>query len=436
MLVRVVYNLLLLVGVIVFAPILFVKVILTPRHRRRFLGRLGLGRWHIERGAGSPRIWVHALSVGEVASARPLLLALREAYADGCLILSTTTTAGAGFAQTSLAQVVDGIVPFPFDFPWSVNRAIDRVRPDLFILVETDYWPNLLSALSRCGVPAILVNGRVSARSHARYARFPWFFVPMFRSFRRLAMQTAPDAEAMTRLGVSLSRLAVLGNLKYEAAVPALRGAQRLCRADLGIPAQAVVWVAGSTHPGEEAVVLEVHRRLRESHPGLLLVIAPRDVRRREEVLALVARLGMGARCRSEVGGAGDGAVLLLDTLGELASVYGLCDVAFIGGSLVAERGHNPLEAAAHSKPVLFGHSMEDFSEIAHGLVKGGGGWQVVDGEELADRLAGLLADPVLRTAMGQAAFELVRQGQGATARHLAMIQGVLAGEGGDAAAS
>ena len=434
MLVRFLYNLLLSVGVIVFAPILFVKVILTPKHRSRFLGRFGLARWE-QLPAGRPRIWVHALSVGEVASAQPLLRGLRDAYPDGAILLSTTTAAGECFARASLAHVVDSIVPFPFDLPWSVNRVVDRLRPELFILVETDFWPNLLAGLTRKAVPCLLVNGRISARSFARYTRFPWFFIPLFRSFRMLAMQAEQDVEAMARLGVPRKQLMVLGNLKYEAALPDQSGKGRLERADLGIAPQKLVWVAGSTHPGEEEVVLVVYQHLRQTHPELFLVIAPRNIQRRDELLALAARHGITASCRSE-GGVAPGPLLFLDTLGELAAVYGLCDVAFVGGSLVAERGHNPLEAAAHGKPVLFGPSMEDFVEIGHDLVTVGGAWQVVDGEELGDRMEELLASSTLRGRMGEAAQCLVNARQGVAARHLDVIRGLLAEGARDASST
>lgn len=359
---------------------------------------------------------------------------MRDAYPDGAILLSTTTSAGEYFARASLGSLVDGIIPFPFDLPWSVSRALSRLRPDLFILVETDFWPNLLAGLARRAVPCLLVNGRISAQSFSRYARLSWFFTPLFRSFRFLAMQTDQDAEAMVRLGVSQERLMVLGNLKYEAALPDRAGRRRLGRAELGIPAQAMVWVAGSTHPGEEEVVLAVFQRLRQRHPELFLVIAPRNIQRRGELLALAARHGIAAGCRSE--GVSASSLLLLDTLGELAPVYGLCDVALVGGSLVAERGHNPLEAAAHGKPVLFGPSMEDFAEISHELLTAGGAWQVVDQEELGDRMEELLADGALRARMGEAASGLVRDRQGVAARHLDLIRGLLAAGGADAPTS
>ena len=424
------YNLFVTVGVIVFAPLLFVKVILTPKYRSRSVKRLGFALGESPGGSGvdRPRIWVHALSVGEVASARNLVQELRRSYPRGVLVFSSATRAGEFFAHSILGEDVDYFVPFPFDLLWSVKRLVAWVRPDLFVLVETDFWPNFQRELNRRGIPSLLVNGRVSDSSLASYRRFRWLFSPLFNSFQALAMQTEQDALNMRQLGVDSGRLAVLGNLKYDAALSGGSVKVGLDRAALQIPAQALVWVAGSTHRGEEEILFAAFQKLSQSCADLFLVLAPRNVEWGAELAAMAARHGLAAFRRS-LGGAGEGSVLILDTLGELASVYALCDVAFIGGSLVPQRGHNPLEPAVYGKPVLFGPSMEDFAEISRDLLAVGGARQVHDAEELCAELSLLLADPAERERAGRQARELIASRRGVTEAHIALIRRVLARE-------
>ena len=424
------YNLFLTVGVIVFAPILFVKVILTPKYRSRSAKRLGfaLGESPGGFGADRPRIWVHALSVGEVASARNLVQELRRNYPRGIIIFSSATRAGESFARSVLGEDVDYFVPFPFDLLWSVKRLVSWARPDLFVLVETDFWPNFLRELNRRGIPSLLVNGRVSESSLVRYRRFRWLFRPLFNSFQVLAMQTEQDAVSMRQLGVAPVRLAVLGNLKYDAALSGGSVRAGLDRTALHIPEQALVWVAGSTHRGEEEIIFDVFQKLTRTCANLFLVLAPRNVERGAELAAMALRHGLSAFRRS-LGGVGEGSVLILDTLGELASVYALCDVAFIGGSLVPQRGHNPLEPAVYGKPVLFGPSMEDFAEISRDLLAVGGARQVHDAEELRVGLSLLLTEPAERERAGFQAQELIASRRGVTEAHLALIRSVLARE-------
>ncbi|MFH1021418.1 MAG: 3-deoxy-D-manno-octulosonic acid transferase [Pseudomonadota bacterium] len=413
---------------IVFAPLLFVKVILTPKYRRRSGKRLGFALGESPGGAGSdrPRIWVHALSVGEVASARNLVQELRRSYPQGVIVFSSATRAGEFFSRAILQEDVDCFAPFPFDLLWSVKRLLSWVRPDLFVLVETDFWPNFLRELNRRDIPCLLVNGRVSESSLGRYRRFRWLFRPLFNSFQVLAMQTEQDAVSMRQLGVDPARLAVLGNLKYDAALSGSGAKAGLDRAVLQIPEQALVWVAGSTHRGEEEIIFAAFQKLARSFANLFLVVAPRNVERGAELTAMAAGHGLAAFRRS-LGGRGEGSVLILDTLGELASVYALCDVAFIGGSLVPQRGHNPLEPAVHGKPVLFGPCMEDFAEISRDLLAVGGARQVRDAEELRDVLSLLLADSAARERAGHQAQGLISSRRGVTEAHLALIRSVLA---------
>ncbi|MGV1098686.1 3-deoxy-D-manno-octulosonic acid transferase [Thiovibrio sp. JS02] len=417
-------------GAIVFAPFIFVKVILTPKYRSRFSKRLGfLLADDARKLAGKPRIWVHALSVGEVASAKRLVQEIRKAFPRAAIVFSAATSAGEQLARTVLTREVDLFLSFPLDLYWSVKRVVSLVDPDLFVLVETDFWPNFLAVLRKKAIPAVLVNGRISAESFARYRRLRWFFLPLFHSFSYLAMQTVRDAENMRMLGVAGERLAVLGNLKYDAVLPDVETRKGIERSSLQVPAQALILVAGSTHPGEEELLFAAFASLRTTLPRLFLIIAPRNVSRGQQLAAMAEDYGLQAFCRSQAA-VGNESVLVLDTLGELASVYGICDVAFVGGSLVPERGHNPLEAAVFGKPVVYGPSMEDFAEVSRDLLAVGGARQVGDGEDLLAVLSLFFADAAMRQRVGEKAKELVAAQQGVTERHIALLSHVLQ-EGG-----
>lgn len=425
------YNLVMTVGVILFAPLLFVKVILTPKYRSRSFKRLGfaLGEYPKRSGGQGPRIWVHALSVGEVASARKLVQELRSGFPDGIIIFSVSTRSGESFAKKNLTHDVDYFIPFPFDLLFSVKRVVSWVRPDIFVLVETDFWPNFLRELKRRNIPAILVNGRASERSLVRYRMLRWFFRPLFNTFRTLAMQTSQDADSLRQLGVEPARLVVLGNLKYDAALSDSGTMAALDRGALRIPHQAVVLVAGSTHSGEEEILFNVFQRLASVRTNLFLVMAPRNVERGAELAGMAVRRGLPVSRRS-LDVAEESSVLILDTLGELSSVYAVCDVAFVGGSLVPQRGHNPLEPALHGKPVLFGPYMEDFAEISRDLLAAGGARQVADEEELFSALSLFLSDPVERERAGRRAQELITAKRGVTEAHIALIRTFLPREG------
>lgn len=418
------YNLFQVILVIFLWPVWLPIVVLTPKYRGATWRRLGFGLGPLVRklATGHPRIWLHALSVGEVTSARALVRQLRQEYPAGVLIFSSATRSGRQYAASVLAEQVDLLVPFPLDFWWSAERFIKRLRPDLFVLVETDLWPNFLAALGRHGVPALLVNGRISAESFNKYLGFRWFFAPLFRSFKYIAMQTGADAEKLQRLGVPAGQLLCLGNLKYEVLAGSGNAARRGEPLAPAASGGKRLWVAGSTHPGEETVVFAAYQQLRRIFNDLYLVVAPRNIERGPELVALARRYGLAAVRRTE--GAGlHGDLLILDTLGELAALYRSAAVAFVGGSLVMERGHNPLEPAAFATPVIFGPHMEDFAEIAAALLDLGGACQVEDDRAMVRVLKEWLADAQIRQQVGACGARLVAEQQGVTARHVELIR-------------
>lgn len=413
-------------------------VIRRSKYRQRLGQRLGLGlRARLQSikqtSDQDPTFWIHALSVGEVTSAVPLVRGLRQQFPQARLVFSTTTRAGAEVAAKLMAPWVDSLIAAPLDLGPVVPFFLHTIRPDCFIQVETDFWPHWLLCLRQQRIPTMLVNGRISARSLARYQRLPCLFRPMFACFNLLAMQTDNDARNLRSLGIAPEHITTLGNLKFDShsaeANTDLPMSKEERKSSYGFAANAPLWICGSTHPGEEAILFTVFGRLRQYSPSLQLLLAPRNIERSDEIMTLAASQGLVCRRRT-IDKQSPGPLLVLDTIGELASCYALADMVFVGGSLVACGGHNPLEPAAAAVPVLFGPHMEDFSEIAQELIDDGGAWQVAGVNELEQRLGQLLADAEVARTMGERAATSVAAHRGVVANHLRMIEQLLAGAG------
>lgn len=430
-----VYNFLQITLLLGAAPLLALLILSRRKYRERIWQRLGNGLRRraekIKEIPGSRRVWLHCLSVGEVTSALPLVRGLRLRMPAARIIVTVTTSSGMRVAEQQLAPWADLVLAAPLDLLPVIHRFISVLRPDLFILVETDFWPNWLHALRRHHIPTMLVNGRISRASFARYQRFRFVFRPLFSSFALLAMQTENDAAQMRTLEVPAQRLLILGNLKYaSAAVSDQETSTRLHKDDLNLPADSEVWVCGSTHPGEEEFLLPAFASLMADHPRLILLLAPRDPKRTPELARLARQLGLDTMRRSSPRDQ-PARILLLDTLGELAACYHFARAAFIGGSLVARGGHNPLEASRHGIPVLFGPHMEDFAEIARDLLQCGGAQMVASPEDISGAVRRILEESEVHESMRTAATELVARQAGVIDRHLAALTGLLdSGEG------
>ena len=397
------------------------------KYRVRIPARLGFGlSRRLGPQTGGQVVWVHALSVGEVTSAGPLLRGLREGWPGADIVFSVTTRAGERVARERYGSLCRAIVAAPYDLPPVVRHFICIIRPALFIQIETDFWPGWLAELARADVPAYLVNGRITEKSFARYRRLTWFFAPMFDCFRGLCMQTRADAANMAALGLAPEKIHVLGNLKFdagEAAGPSGPEARQELRRKYGFAEDAPLLLCASTHPGEEALLLPAVAAILRDMPNLQLLLAPRQPGRADEIADLAERQGIAFRRRSRMDGAGQGrgAFMILDTLGELAGCFALADLAFIGGSLAPFGGHNPVEAAAVGASVCFGPHMEDFSEIAADLVAAGGA-VLLTADDLTATLRALLADAGTRARMGRAGLDWLAGQRGVVARHLALF--------------
>jgi 3-deoxy-D-manno-octulosonic-acid transferase len=379
---------------------------------------------------GDESIWIHAVSVGEALTARALIADLREQYPGLRLFLSTTTLTGQQIARTRI-QGVDAVFFFPFDIPFIVNRTLGLVRPRMFIMMETEIWPNLLRACQRRGVKTLLVNGRISSRSYPRYKLVRPFFRSVLRDVDRFCMQSDESARRIVDLGADPARVVVTGSLKFDSleapAIAAGRGASRVLRY-FRLPPSRPVFIAASTLKGEEGPVLAAFAAVRRIHPSTLLILAPRKPERfadaellaRNEGLRVVRRtaLAVDAEPRADV--------VVLDTIGELAYVFQVATVVFVGGSLVAQGGHNILEPAVHGKPIVFGPHMENFAEIADTFLANQAAVRVPDAAALTSAIVRLVGDPVERARLGAASRALVEANRGAKARTLKAVAALL----------
>jgi len=429
------YNLLLGTGLIVGAPVWIPWVLLSRKRRANLPERIGLrGVPRQTPTDGRPTVWVHAVSVGETLAAVPLLRLLRRRVADARLLVSSVTLTGRETAVKFLSGVVDEGFFFPFDLPGLCGRFLDRVRPDVVAIVETEIWPNFIAACARRGIPVVIVNGRLSKRSFIGYMRFRWFFAPILRTLRTISAQTSEDAERFVALGAPRDIVTLGGNLKFDVSPPE-SGASPLSGLLLREKAAGAAWiVAGSTHDGEEAQLLRGFLPARERNPSIRLLLAPRHPERFDAVEALVHREGVPMVRRTEIP---EGAahlpetVLLLDTVGELSGAYAAADLAFVGGSLVPKGGHNVLEPSWHGVPTIVGPHMENFREIADAFLAGNALIRVAGEEELAVRLARFAADPLLFRDTGLRAKELLETFGGASEASTDAVVSALPDNGG-----
>ena len=415
---RLLYSLLLTLLLPLILTRLFIKGSSDNRYRRNIGARLG----QITRPLGTIDVWIHAVSVGEVNAAVPLVTAFRKIHSR-CRILITTTTP-TGLDQVT-AHLGDRVVHcyLPFDHPFFIARFLRTISPRLLIIMERELWPNIIHGCHKRSIPVVIANARLSQRSCNRYAYVLPLMRPALAIVSAVAAQTEADRSRLMTLGAHPDHILTTGNIKYDVTVSAktMDTAQAM-RQDWG--RHRLIIVAGSTHEGEEAVLLDIFDPLREHYPGLLLILAPRHPERFDAVFQLVKNRGFNTHRH------GDGSTVvppaaevhLRDTMGELPLLYAAADIAIVGGSLIEIKGiggHNLLEPCAVATPVLFGRYISDFLEISHNIVERAAGIQVHDSNDLRDTLKKLLNDAALRNRMGANGIQVIKENRGATQRTL-----------------
>jgi 3-deoxy-D-manno-octulosonic-acid transferase len=418
-------RLLYLLAVYLTAPI--ISVVLLARgvrdrsYWRNFRERFGFGP---RRAPGG--VWLHAVSVGEVQACAPLVGALHRRHPQLPLTVTTFTPTGAARARALFGGVAE-VRYVPYDLPGAVRRFLRRVDPRLAVIFETELWPNLYRECGRRRVPLVLASARVSERSHGRYRRLGALFGDALSQASIVAAQGEADAARFRALGADPGSTHVTGNLKFDLELPPDLG-ERGRRLRFRYAPGRALWVAGSTHEGEEASVLEAHSEVRGTHPDTLLVIAPRHPARFAQVAQQLtqARVPFTRRSDGDASANGAPAVLLLDSLGELLEFYAAADVAFVGGSLVPVGGHNLLEPAALGVPVLTGPHNSNGAEVARLLVGSGAAEIVRSAAELGARVSALLSDPAQRARIGSQGRASVVGSRGALSRLLALIEPLL----------
>jgi 3-deoxy-D-manno-octulosonic-acid transferase len=366
--------------------------------------------------------------VGEVGVCLQLIRALEPALPAFQIVVSTTTSTGMGELRRRLPPHI-GRIYYPVDFPGVVRRAFNALRPRAIILVEAELWPNFLGQALAREVPLFLVNARISERSFRNYRKFAFFFRPIFSRFRAVGCQQAADAERLIGLGFAAGAVRVMGNLKFDAAQPEARAGLDVAAllSQIGVKTNAKILVAGSTHAGEEGILADVLRRLRPRFPELFLILVPRHFERAKDAGRELETRGIPFAYRSEVGektfAPGELQCLLVNSTGELKSFYEAATVVFVGKSLTAKGGQNPIEPAALGKAMVFGPNMQNFAPIVRAFLAAGAAVQVPGAAELEPALATLLSDDRRRQELGARALKVVEENRGATERTVAMIK-------------
>jgi len=422
-----------------YALLIAPRILYQAFRHRKYVGTMSerLGKLPAAINPGHERsIWIHAVSVGEVLASRALILGLRTRYPEYRLWMSTTTETGRAVA--SGIRGIDGLFYFPLDLPSVIRRVLDRVCPVLFLTVDTELWPNLLRECGSRGVKTVLVNGRISDHSFPRYRVVRPFLRGVLAQLDRCCAQSATSAQRLVTLGATPDRVTTTGNLKFdtlptsgatdEDTVGASGEVVRVDKNAFGAFLRRPVLMAGSTHSGEEVAVFDAFRSLRHRRSDLLLVLAPRHPERSAEVTDLSVTRGFETIRRSQLPVPNDRsvAVIVLDTVGELTSLYSIATVVFLGGSLVPVGGHNLLEPAVWGKPVVFGPHMQNFAEMASLFLLKTAARQVTSARDLEPVLSELFDDRSQRESLGLTARRLIAAERGATARSLAEIVAVL----------
>lgn len=423
------YSLTLAVALLLSLPWWALQVLRLGKYRAGLAERLGFVPPRLRGQAKPGGIWIHAVSVGEVLAVSRLIAEFEKSYPEKPIFISTTTATGQRLARERFGE---GRVFFmPLDFGLAVRAYLDVLRPSLLILAETEFWPNLLHLTRKRGCRVAIVNARISDRSFPRYRRFRRLFTRVLSEVDLFLAQTQDDAERLRAIGAATQRVQVSGNLKFDvrggAATPFSDDLRRAIHQD------SPIIVCGSTGEGEEELLLQAFREILRQHPLAVMVLAPRHPERFDQVAGLIATQGLAPVRRSSFtpatqmpAGTISGAVFLLDSVGELASVYALADVAFVGGSLLpGVGGHNILEPAQHGVPVLTGSNTSNFREIVR-IFERGGGIRMVTAGNLGGELLRLLDDRQEREQLGQRARELFLENSGATARTLQALQPLL----------
>ena len=422
-----IYNILLSITSILLSPLILLALLKEKKYRMGLSQKLGfLPPPLLLKLSGSKPVWIHAVSVGEVAAAIPLIQQIKRRYPSQNIILSTVTVTG-NYTATIRAREADAVIYFPYDYPFIVKRVIRQIEPKLFITLETELWPNILRELKRNNIPSLVVSGRISNRSYHKYRWGRFFFSKVLDNIHVFCMQTDVDTRRMINIGADKDRVTTVGNLKFDQCVPTITIEEKENLYNmLRLKKSQTIFIAGSTHKGEETIVLEVFKNLKKTYENLILMLAPRHPERFDEVEDLLSHQKFRSIKKTKIKMGRESNhhdIILLDTIGELSKLYSIGTIIFVGGSLVSTGGHNVLEPVAYKKAVIFGPHMDNFSEISRCLRESGGGFQVNNQEEFLSQAKTLLQNDADRDRLGEKAFEVIAHNQGAINKAMEVIE-------------
>jgi len=413
------YDFIFLLIALVYFPIYLIK----RKFHRGFSSRLGI----LPEGLYLNRpIWIHAVSVGEAASVRGLVEGLRKAYPEKNFVISTVTTTGNKIAQ-GFAKESDFITYLPLDLSYIVRSTLERINPSVFIIAETEIWPNLIQCLYRKNIPIVTVNGRISDASFKGYLSIRFLLKPVLEKINLFCMQTERDANRLMRLGVKKDKIQVTGNMKFDIGGYADKiNSKPDYRLKLGLDLKDKLFVAGSTHPGEEEIILSVYKELQKDFQDLKLLIGPRHPQRSRDLVKVVSRFGFRSTFISELPACITcipNPVFILDKVGQLIYFYAIADIVFVGGSLIKKGGHNILEPASLNKPILFGPYMFNFRDISDLFLSNKAAIMVHNQEDLKRSITDLLNNPRQADELGLRAKALILHNEGATERNVEQLR-------------
>jgi 3-deoxy-D-manno-octulosonic-acid transferase len=374
-------------------------------------------------------LWIHAVSLGEVMAVRPLVRGLRELFPGRRIILTTITSTGKKIAESILPK--EDTYYLPLDLSFLMRSFISKINPSLLILLETELWPNLILSVKQKNIPIILVNGRISVLSFKGYMMVRWLLKPLLKRIDLFLVQTKLDEERFLKLGTDKTKIKITGNMKFDIKDFAdLKIDYTDYRKILGLGSKEKLLVAGSTHPGEEKILIEVYTKLKNKFPLLNLLIAPRHPQRVIEIEKLAKEFGLNSIRISQVSSIINTyySLLILDTIGQLMNYYALADIVFVGGSLVKIGGHNILEPALFKKPIIFGPYMFNFKDISEEFLRENAAIKVDNSEELYVKIEELLSEPKKAVLLGENAYNLIQKNKGITEKNLAWISSIFSG--------
>jgi len=419
------YNIILTCLLLISAPYFLVRSLIRKQFRKALPQRIGF----FQNLSFKKPIWVHAASVGEVFCSVPLIKKIKKEFPNLKIVLTTMTSMGNETAKVCLPET-DQVLFLPIDHPLFIRSAIKKIQPSILLIAETELWPNLLRFCGKNGIPIVLFNGRISQKSFRRYLLFKFFFKECLKYVSLFLMQTEEDRMRIIEIGGGSQKTRTVGNLKFDQTFPSLtQEAMDETAKTLGISKKGNVLIAGSTHSGEEEILVALYKELKKKDPNLLLILAPRHLERLEEVERILRKESLSWLRRTALSldtSQSDRVqpeVILLDTMGELLGIYSLGTLIFVGGSLVPIGGHNPLEPLFFRKCVLFGPHMFNFLEISSRLIETGGAIQVVGRNDLFSQLKHLFSDEGARKEVGEKGYQFLQRHQGATERMMEEIR-------------